>query len=261
MAEGYDCGVRRVAAVRYVTPLREGGSLPAVVEGDDGGLWVVKFRGAGQGPRALVAEWIVGEIGRRAGLAVPEIVGVELPAELARTEPDPEIQDLLRASVGLNLALRYLPGSLMFDPAADPVDGTLAARIVALDAWTVNVDRTARNPNLLWWQDGLWLIDHGAALYWQHAWQGDALLAPPRFARILDHVLLGRARGHLEAAAAAVALDDDALGAIVDSVPDDWLTPLPSAPSPEAQRAVYAAWLRSRRDLLAADLGEVDHGR
>jgi hypothetical protein len=239
--------------VRYVTPLREGGSLPAVMEADDGDLYVVKFRGAGQGPRVLVAEWIVGEMARRLGFAVPDLVGVELDGALARTEPDPEIQDLLRASVGLNLGMRYLSAALTFDPVADPVDADLAARIVALDAWTVNVDRTARNPNLLWWREALWLIDHGAALYWHHAWDGSPPAAPARFARIRDHVLLARAAGRLRAS--ALRLEDDVLREVVGAVPDDWLV---SLPDPAAQRAGYVRWLSARRDLLAAELEEVD---
>jgi hypothetical protein len=255
--------VKRAAAVRYVTPLREGGSLPAVVEADDGELWVVKFRGAGQGPRALVAEWIVGELGRGLGLAVPELAGIDLDPALARTEPDPEIQDLLRASAGLNLGLRYLPGALGFDPVADPVDVSLAARIVALDALTLNVDRTAKNPNLLWWQGGLWLIDHGAALYWHHGWDGGPLTPPPRFGRVGDHVLLSRGRSALPHAARELAgrLDDATIAAAVAEVPEAWLAPLPSLAAPEAQRSAYGAWLRARRDLLADDMAEVARAR
>jgi hypothetical protein len=233
------------------------------MEGDDGALWVVKFRGAGQGPRALVAEWIVGELARAAGLAVPEQVGVDLDGALARTEPDPEIQDLLRGSVGLNLGLRYLPGALTFDPAADPLDAALAARIVALDALAVNVDRTPRNPNLLWWQGGLWLIDHGAALYWQHAWDGRTAPVPGRFTRIGDHVLLARAGGALPAAAADLAarLTDATVDGVVAGVPDDWLSPLPGLRDPQPQRDAYAAWVGGRRDALAAELGEVADAR
>ena len=162
--------MRTVTATRYVSPLREGGSLPAIVEGSDDGLYVLKFRGAGQGPKALIAELVAGEIARACGLPVPEIVFMTLDPELARTEPDPEIQELIRASGGLNLALDYLPGSVTFDPVADRPDGALASRIVWLDAYTSNVDRTARNANMLMWHRKLWLIDHGAALYFHHAW-------------------------------------------------------------------------------------------
>src|SRR6185295_6957802 len=157
--------MRTVNTTRYVTPLREGGSLPAIIEADDDGMYVLKFRGAGQGPRALIAELVAGEIARAAGLPVPEIVLAELDPELARTEPDPEIQDLIRASAGLNLALDYLPGSVTFDPLAEQTDADLASRIVWFDAFVTNVDRTPRNANMLMWHRRLWLIDHGAALY------------------------------------------------------------------------------------------------
>ena len=161
--------LRTVNATRYVTPLREGGSLPAIIEADDDGMYVLKFRGAGQGPKALIAELLAGELARAAGLPVPEIVFVDLDVDLARTEPDPEIQELIRASGGINLALDYLPGSVTFDPVAENIDAHLASMIVWLDAYVTNVDRTARNTNMLMWHRRLWLIDHGAALYFHHA--------------------------------------------------------------------------------------------
>ena len=154
--------MRTVNVTRYVTPLREGGSLPAIVESDDDGMYVLKFRGAGQGTRALIAELIVGEIARAAGLLIPELVFVALDPEIAKTEPDPEIQDLIRASGGLNLGLDYLPGSATFDPVVEKQDVDLASRIVWFDAYVTNIDRTARNANLLMWHRKLWLIDHGA---------------------------------------------------------------------------------------------------
>ena len=166
--------VRKVNVTRYVTPLREGGSLPAIVEADDDGMYVLKFRGAGQGPKALIAEFVCGEIARHLGFRVPEIVFAYLDVELSRTEPDPEIQDLLKASAGLNLGLDYLPGSITFDPSVDKVDMELASRIVWFDAFITNVDRTARNSNMLMWHKELWLIDHGAALFYQHNWEGFA---------------------------------------------------------------------------------------
>src|SRR5580693_6991139 len=182
--------IRTVAASRYVTPLREGGSLPAIIEADDDGLYVLKFRGAGQGPKALIAELLAGEVARIAGLPVPEIVFVELPAELARTEPDAEIQSLIQASVGLNIGLDYLPGSVTFDPLVYVPDAQLASAIVWFDAFVCNVDRTVRNVNMLIWHHRLWLIDHGAALYFHHAWtHGDQQAAKP-FVLINDHVLL-----------------------------------------------------------------------
>src|SRR5437868_6787272 len=181
--------MRRIAVTRYVTPLREGGSLPAIVEADDNGLYVLKFRGAGQGARALVAELIAGELARAVGLRVPEIVFADLDADLASTEPDPEIQELIRASAGLNLALDYLPGSVMFDPVADAPYGFLAASIGWFDALVTNLDRTAKNTNLLMWHRQLWMIDHGAALYFHHATQEFVARAKDPFPAIKDHVL------------------------------------------------------------------------
>src|SRR5215210_8973203 len=182
--------LRTVKATRYVTPLREGGSLPAIVEADDDGLYVLKFRGAGQGPKALIAELLAGELARALDLPVPEIVYVEVAAELARTEPDPEIQDLIRASAGLNLALDYLPGSIAFDPAAEKVEATLASAVVWFDAFTTNVDRTARNTNMLMWHRKLYLIDHGAALYFHHNWENHLARSRSPFKQIKEHVLL-----------------------------------------------------------------------
>ena len=182
--------LRTVNATRYVTPLREGGSLPAIVEAGDAGIYVLKFRGAGQGAKVLVAEIIVGELARAAGLAMPEIVFIQLHPDLARTEPDAEIQQLIRASAGLNLAFDYLPGSVTFDPVADQPDAQLASSIVWLDAFTSNVDRTPRNANMLMWHRKLWLIDHGAALYFHHGWGDGADRSGSPFPAIKDHILL-----------------------------------------------------------------------
>ena len=192
--------MRTVSATRYVTPLREGGSLPGLVEADDDGLYVLKFRGAGQGPKALLAEIVAGELARAVGLTVPEIVLVELDPELGRAEPDPEIQDLIAASGGLNVGLDFLPGALTYSPAAGPHPAPeLAADIVWLDALVTNVDRSARNPNLLCWHGRLWLIDHGAALYLQHAWQDPPADAQRAFPAVRDHVLLPLAGSLAEA--------------------------------------------------------------
>ena len=217
--------LRTVKATRYVTPLREGGSLPAIVEADDMGTYVVKFRGAGQGPLALVAELICGEMARVLGLPVPELVFCEIDPLLGRSEPDAEIRELLQASAGLNLALDYLPGSLMFDWAAgDEVSADLASRIVWFDAFIANVDRTARNPNLLTWHRQLYLIDHGAALYFQHEWPTGDAAARSAFAPIREHVLLGAASGIAEAGhELAPLLDEDAIERIVADVPAVWL--------------------------------------
>jgi len=217
-------GLRTVTATRYLTPLREGGSLPAIVEADDDGLYVLKFRGAGQGVKALVAELLAGEIGRRLGLPVPEIVFAELDVDLARTEPDAEIQDLIRASGGLNFAIDYLPGALAFDPVADRVDADLASRIVWFDAFIANLDRTPRNANMLVWHRRPWLIDHGAAFYFHHDWSGFEAQAGHRFPLIRDHVLIGaasRVAEHDEELASS--LGGDALPDIVGLVPDAWL--------------------------------------
>src|SRR5580698_9229876 len=196
--------LRTVNATRYVLPLREGGSLPAIVEADDLGLYVVKFRGAGQGPLALVAELVAGEIGRALGLRVPELVFVEIDAALGRNEPDQEIRDLLKASVGLNLALDYLPGSTMFDPAAgDKADPQTASLAVWFDAFVANVDRTPRNANLLCWHRQLYFIDHGAALYFHHDWKSMASKAESKFAQEKEHILLPWASVLQEADAAA----------------------------------------------------------
>jgi len=217
--------VRTVVATRYVTPLREGGSLPALVEADDDGLYVLKFRGAGQGPRALVAEVVVGELARALGFPVPELVLIELDATIGRAEPDREIQDLLLASDGLNLGVDFLPGSLPFSPAAGPPpDAELAADVVWLDALVTNVDRTARNPNLLWWHERLWLIDHGAALYFHHAATPAPEHARGRFAEVREHVLLPYASS-LVAADERLAgrVTEDALGRAAAAVPTEWL--------------------------------------
>jgi hypothetical protein len=232
--------LRTVAASRYVTPLREGGSLPAIIEADDDGLYVLKFRGAGQGAKALVAELLAGEIGRLAGLPVPEIVFVELAAELARTEPDSEIQNLIRASAGLNIALDYLPGSVTFDPLVYVPDARLASAIVWFDAFVCNVDRTARNVNMLIWHRRLWLIDHGASLYFHHAWSRHNQHATNPFPLIKDHVLLKYASVLADVnAQMASLLTADKLADIVRLVPDSWLPDDPGFAGKEAQREAY----------------------
>jgi len=240
--------LRTVRATRYVTPLREGGSLPAVIEADDLGLYVVKFRGAGQGPLALLAELVAGEIGRALGLKVPELVFVEVDAALGRNEPDAEIRDLLKRSVGLNLALDYLPGSTMFDPAAgDTADPQLASMAVWFDAFVTNVDRTPRNPNLLKWHRQLYFIDHGAALYFHHNWPSLEEMARSPFSAIRSHVLLpwasaiGAADGE-----AHKLLDTSIFAAILDFVPDAWLLAEEGVSTPVDKRAAYVRYLTER---------------
>lgn len=231
-----------------MTPLREGGSLPAIVEADDLGLYVLKFRGAGQGPLALVAELVAGEVGRALGLKIPEIVFVEVDAALGRNEPDEEIRDLLRASVGLNLALDYLPGSTMFDPAAgDKAEGNLASRAVWFDAFVTNVDRTANNPNLLYWHKTLYFIDHGAALYFHHNWRNVEAAAESAFPPIRDHVLLPWADALEEADTKSHGhLNRPVFAEILQNVPDDWLLTEPGIATPDAKRAAYVDYLTRR---------------
>ena len=243
--------VRTVKAMRYVMPLREGGSLPAIVEGDDDGLYVLKFRGAGQGVKALIAELVAGEIGRALGLKIPEIVFVELDARLARTEPDPEIQELIKASAGRNMALDYLPGSIAYDPAAPlaVLDAATAAKIVWFDALVTNVDRTPRNTNMLVWHRELFLIDHGASMYVHHdrEWPASAAAkAPAPFPQIRDHVLLP-----LVSTAGLREADDSlsqrltraAVEEIVAGVPDVWLGGPDAA---AASREAYVSYLSAR---------------
>ncbi|MCK9897022.1 HipA family kinase [Frankia sp. AgB32] len=234
--------LRHVTAVRYATPLREGGSLPGLMDGDDLGTWVVKFRGAGQGAKALVAEVIVGELARELGLAVPELVVVDVDPELGRTEPDQEVQDLLRASAGPNLGMDYLPGSITYDPLAVEVSAPVAAQVLWLDALTLNVDRSWRNPNLLVWGGQLWLIDHGAALYPHHDWPSAGAAVARALPGVAEHVLLGAAAADRAAfvavdAAFARRIDAGLLADVVGRVPEDWL---------EVPRSGYVDWLGAR---------------
>lgn len=257
--------MRAVRAVRYVLPLREGGSVPALVEGDDLGLYVVKLRGAAQGPKALVAELVTGELARAAGLPVPELVLVELDAAFARAEPDPELAPALEASAGLNMGLDYLPGSLGFDPIASPgTEPFLASGVVLLDAFTMNVDRTPRNPNLLVWHRKLWLIDHGASLYFHHGWGPSHPFegVDDPFAEVSQHVLLSRASA-LEAAAVHLsgALSGDLFERVVAQVPDTWLDADRSWRDAAAHRAAYVAWLRRRCNTIPALLAEALRAR
>jgi hypothetical protein len=239
--------LRTVNAVRYVTPLREGGSLPAIIEADDDGLYVVKFRGAGQGPKALIAELVAGEIGRAIGLPVPEIVLVMLDPVLARSEPDPEIQDLIKASAGVNLGLDYLPGSITFDPLIKVPDARLASSIVWFDAYTTNVDRTPRNANLLLWHDKLWLIDHGATLYFHHSAEDFAARSRQAFPQIRDHILLPFAT-QLEQADEELSarLTPQVIAGIVASIPDVWLAPGTQHDGADGLRAAYVEYLVKR---------------
>ncbi|MDE3201840.1 MAG: aminotransferase class I and II [Acidobacteriota bacterium] len=240
--------LRTVHATRYVLPMREGGSLPAIVEADDLGLYIVKFRGAGQGKLALVAEVICGEIGRALGLRVPEIVFVEVDSALGRNEPDYEIRQLLQASAGLNVGLDYLPGSVMFDPAArDAVPEDEASMAVWFDAFTMNVDRTAKNANLLLWHRKLYLIDHGAALYFHHDWDNRMVKSQAPFKEIAQHLLLPWA-GRIAAAGveAHSKLTQEVLHAVVSAVPDSWLEDAAAGVSAEDRRLGYVEFFTRR---------------
>jgi hypothetical protein len=238
--------IRAVNVTRYVTPLREGGSLPAIVEADDQFLYVMKFRGAGQGRKALIAELIGGEIARALGLRVPEIVYANLDSAFGRIEGDEEIQDLLKASTGLNLALHYLSGAITFDPLVTKVDARLASQIVWLDCLLLNVDRTSRNTNMLWWHKELWLIDHGAALYFHHSWhQWDK---PDRaFPNVKDHVLLPIA-AELESVNTVFReiLTPERIRAIASLIPDEWLTDESFFQSTDEHRQAYIRFLELR---------------
>jgi len=255
--------LRTVLATRYVTPFREGGSVPALVEAADDGLYVLKFRGAGQGPRVLVAELIAGEIGRALGLRVPEIVYIELDAALGRSEPDPELQTPIKASTGLNLGLDFLPGSLTFDPAAArKVEPELASAIVWFDAYIMNVDRTARNTNMLVWGKQLWLIDHGSALYFHHGTYDFAASSRSPFALIRNHVLLPYASMLAEAdRTLRPRLTVEMLARIVEAVPDSWLESAPGAPPAAEQRAAYLAFLTQRLEASAIFVEEALRAR
>ena len=241
--------LRTVKVTRYVTPLREGGSLPAIVEADDDGMYVLKFRGAGQGTRALVAEVVSGEIARALGLPVPELVFAELDPDLARTEPDPEIHALIHDSAGINLGLDYLPGSVTYDPLVHRLDADLAARIVWFDGYVTNVDRTPRNTNMLMWHRAPWLIDHGATLYFHHApgWEDEPARARDPFTLIDRHVLRARA-GSLARVDEPLsqALGAGVLEEIVGLIPEAWLHAGVEQRDTAPTRAAYVRYLRAR---------------
>ncbi|GAA1502606.1 HipA family kinase [Streptomyces synnematoformans] len=238
--------LREVVATRYVTPLREGGSLPGIVEGDDLGTYVMKFTGAGQGRKTLVAEVISGGLARRLGLRVPELVGLQLDPVIGRSEPDEEVQELLKASGGLNLGMDFLPGSLGFDPLAFRVDAAEAGRVVWFDALVGNVDRSWRNPNMLVWHGDLWLIDHGASLIWHHNWPSAAAAADKPY-DASDHALAPFGPD-VAAAAAELAprVTAKLLAATAAEVPDEWLADEPGFSSPAEVRAAYVETLAAR---------------
>lgn len=240
--------IRHQQVTRYITPLREGGSLPALAEADDGFRYVVKFRGAGHGPKALTAELIGGEVARRLGLNVPELVWLDIDERFGITEPDEEIQDLLKASRGLNIGLHFLKGAITLDPYVNNVDALTASLIVWLDAYLTNVDRTVKNTNMLLWHGReTWLIDHGASLYFHHSWSDPAKAALTPFPYIREHALLHKASRLEEADTLAhELLTPEFLTALTDMIPDEWLTYEGAPDTPEAMRAVYRDFLLRR---------------
>lgn len=253
---------RHVNVTRYVTPLREGGSLPAIAEADDDFLYVLKFRGAGQGVKSLIADFIGGEIARVLGLKVPEMVFANLDADFGRTEGDEEIQELLRKSEGLNLGVHYLQGSMTYDPAVTTIDATLSSKIVWLDCLLTNVDRTARNTNMLWWHKELWLIDHGASLYFHHSWENWEEQATKPFTLIKDHVLL-RTATQLEQVDAefSALLTPEIIQNIVALLPDEWLLENTIDETAESRREVYSSFLTKRLQASTIFVEEAENAR
>lgn len=257
--ENNSLGLRYVHTTRYVTPLREGGSMPAIIEADDDFLYVLKFFGAGQGPKALTAELIGGEIARVLGFKVPELVFVQLAEGFGRMEGDEEIQDLLQGSVGLNLGLHYLSGSITFDPVATEIDPLLASKIVWLDSFLMNMDRTVRNTNLLWWNHELWLIDHGASLYFHHSWNNTD--GKQAFPLIKNHVLINKALQLPQVDETfKQLLTPDIIAKIVSSIPDIWLDDR-AFESAEDQRKVYQSFLEDRLSHSSQFVKEAEDAR
>ena len=260
--------VRTVRATRYVMPFRQGGSVPALVEADDDGLYVVKLRGASQGEKALIAELVAGELGRALGLAVPELVFVELDQAIAAAEPDPELCMPLSKSLGSNLGLDFLPASVTYDPLVGPhPDAEMAARIVLFDAFVSNVDRTVRNANLLTWHRSTWLIDHGASLYFHHGWRPEDPLegsADP-FVEVRDHVLFAKlgSSSNLQKAAERMrtTLDDALIDRLVELIPEAWLALDRAWDDVASHRDAYRAWLRARREAIPLLVQEAERAR
>lgn len=254
--------IRTVTVCRYIAPLREGGSLPALAEADDDFKYVLKFRGAGHGVKALIAEFLGGEIARALGFRVPELVFANLDEAFGRTEGDEEIQDLLQGSKGLNLALHFLSGAINFDPAVTTVEEDLASRIVWLDAFITNVDRTFRNTNMLIWHKQLWLIDHGASFYFHHSWTNLEKQAQTPFAFIKDHVLLPQASRLKEIDTEfGTILTEERLREIVEGLPEEWLHWLDTDETPEEIRAAYLRFLMIRLEHSQTFIKEAQNAR
>ena len=254
--------IRTVDVIKYITPLREGGSLPAIVEANDGFLYVLKFRGAGQGTKALIAEFIGGELARAIGLKVPELVFMNLDDSFSKTEPDEEIQDLLKFSVGLNLGLHYLSGSITFDPLVSVADATTSSKIVLLDSIISNIDRTVKNTNLLNWNKELWVIDNGASFYFHHNWNTWENHLTRTFPLIKDHVLLERATQLNEVSKTIVkALNKETIEAIIHKIPEDWLLNASDSFTPDQKRKAYIDYLNSRLSKIDTLVKEAEDAR
>ncbi|WP_299106501.1 HipA family kinase [uncultured Winogradskyella sp.] len=254
--------IRTVDVVKYITPLREGGSLPAIVEADDGFLYVLKFRGAGQGKKALIAEYIGGELARAIGLKVPEIVFMNLDDSFSKTEPDEEIQDLLKFSVGLNLGLHYLSSSITFDPIVSVADAMTSSKIVLLDSIISNIDRTAKNTNLLNWNKELWVIDNGASFYFHHNWATWKNHLTRTFPLIKDHVLLERATLLKDASTEILSLlDKNIVKDIIHKIPEDWLINKSDTLTPDEMRTAYIDYLNSRLSQIDSLVKEAEDAR
>jgi hypothetical protein len=255
-------GIRTVNVVQYLKPLREGGSLPAIVQADDGFLYVLKFRGAGQGKKALIAELLGGELARTIGLKVPELVFMNLDDSFSKTEPDEEIQDLLKFSVGLNLGLHFLSSAITFDPLVSQVDALTASKVVLLDSLISNIDRTVKNTNLLQWSKELWVIDHGASFYFHHNWDHWQEHLTRTFPLVKDHVMLPFASAFAQAQSELkAALTKEKINEIIACIPVDWLENSNDAFSPDEMRAAYATYLQAKLSMLDQLIKEAEHAR
>ena len=254
--------IRNVDVVQYIKPLREGGSLPAIVKADDEFLYVLKFRGAGQGKKALIAELIGGELARAIGLNVPELVFMNLDDSFSKTEPDEEIQDLLKFSVGLNMGLHFLSSAITYDPVAAHVDSETASKVVLLDSIISNIDRTAKNTNLLHWNKEIWMIDHGASFYFHHNWETWQEHLTRTFPLVKNHVLLSQANNLTEAAAEIKqSLTQDKIEEIISKIPEEWLVNESDPLTPAEMRAAYVEFINARLSKIDALVKEAEDAK
>jgi hypothetical protein len=254
--------IRTVDVVQYIKPLREGGSLPAIVKANDGFLYVLKFRGAGQGKKALIADFIGGELARAIGFKVPEMVFMNLDDSFSQTEPDEEIQDLLKFSVGLNLGVHFLSGSITYDPLVSKVDSLMASKLVLLDSVMSNIDRTAKNPNLLLWHNDLWVIDNGASFYFHHNWETWKNHLTKTFPLVKDHVLLSQAIQLNKAAEdILVVLDVETVENILSNIPDDWLNSTSDSLSIFEMRHAYLEYIQAKLAMMNQLVKEAEDAR